>query len=109
MLFSQSGDLSIIDTPGLRRLAIRNINLNDLSAYFPKWSLSSGSAISAPHVPTPTNQAVPCGRLCPAAGFIMIATRAISDTCRAGRIKAMEESETGKPQKAAKYRFEDEE
>ncbi len=35
MLFSEFGDLCIIDTPGLRMLAVRNIGLNDLGAYFP--------------------------------------------------------------------------
>lgn len=35
MLFSEAEDLRIIDTPGLRRLAVRNIDPDDVIAYFP--------------------------------------------------------------------------
>lgn len=36
MLMSQTEKLNIIDTPGFRRLSIRNIEPNDLSAFFPE-------------------------------------------------------------------------
>ncbi|OQB96532.1 MAG: putative ribosome biogenesis GTPase RsgA [Spirochaetes bacterium ADurb.Bin110] len=35
MISSPNGDIDIIDTPGIRRLAIRNIEPNDLTSYFP--------------------------------------------------------------------------
>jgi ribosome biogenesis GTPase len=35
LFFSPEGDIAVIDTPGFRRLAMRNIEPDDLSAYFP--------------------------------------------------------------------------
>lgn len=36
LFFSQDKDIAVIDTPGFRRLAIRNIEPDDLAAYFPE-------------------------------------------------------------------------
>lgn len=110
MLFSQSGDLSIIDTPGLRRLAIRNINLNDLSAYFPEMVpfiglCDFGASCTHTHESgCAVRQAVSGGRIYHDRYESYLRIRAELEES-----KQWKKAETGKPQKAAKYRFEDEE
>jgi ribosome biogenesis GTPase len=110
MLFSESGDLSIIDTPGLRRLAVRNIGPNDLVAYFPDMVpflglCEFGASCTHTHESgCAVRRAVHDGRICHDRYESYLRIRAeLEDT------RQWKRTEAGKPQKAARYRFEDEE
>jgi len=110
MLFSQSNDLSIIDTPGLRRLAIRNIEPNDLGAYFPEMvpfigQCDFGASCTHTHESgCAVRQAVRDRHIHHDRYESYLRIRAELDGPRQWK-----KTETGKPQRIARYRFEDEE
>ncbi len=110
MLFSPSEDLRIIDTPGLRMLAIRNIGLDDLSAYFPEMVplmglCAFGASCTHTHESgCAVREAVREKRIYHDRYESYLRIRAELEESRQWK-----KTETRKPQKTVKYRFEDEE
>ncbi len=110
MLFSEFGDLCIIDTPGLRRLAVRNIGLNDLGAYFPDMvpflgRCEFGASCTHTHESgCAVRQAVHEGQIWHDRYESYLRIRAELEEA-----KHRKRAEGGKPHKEARYHIEDEE